>query len=172
MTSRKHNKPVVGSRLGVDVGRARVGLAATDPAGILATPISTLKRDLHNYADLQQIVDEANERNAVRVYLGNPINLQGKLTASTQDAHDYAEQLATLLTAHGSKAEVRLIDERLSTVSASQKLHEVGINTKKQRSIIDQMAAVAILEQAMFLEAHTGINTGTLVQPSLESDDD
>lgn len=163
MTDTHDNEPVVGSRLGVDVGRARVGLAATDPAGILASPVATLTRDPKNFRDLHQIVDEAIQRNAVRVYVGDPINLKGKKTASTEDAHLFARQLARLLAEAELPTQVRLIDERLSTVSATQQLRQAGVSSRNQRSVIDQLAAVAILEHAMVLEKNSGINTGVLV---------
>lgn len=170
MTSMNDNEPVNGTRLGVDVGRARVGLAATDPAGILATPVETLTRDLTNLRDVHRIVEEAIERRAVRVYVGDPINLKGKKTASTADAHLFAQQLAKLLAEAGLETQVRLIDERLSTVSASQKLHQAGVSSRQQRSVIDQLAAVAILEHAMMLENNTGAKTGILVSPEREEE--
>lgn len=163
MTDTHDKEPVVGSRLGVDVGRARVGLAATDPAGILASPVATLTRDPKNFRDLHKIVDEAIQRNAVRVYVGDPINLKGKKTASTEDAHLFARQLARLLAEAELPTQVRLIDERLSTVSATQQLRQAGVSSRNQRSVIDQLAAVAILEHAMVLEKNSGINTGVLV---------
>lgn len=163
MTPMNDSETLYGARLGVDVGRARVGLAATDPAGILATPVDTLKRDARYLSDLHRIVEEATERNAVRVYVGDPINLRGKKTASTDDAHLFARQLAELLETAELPTQVRLIDERLSTVSASQKLHQAGVSSRNQRSVIDQLAAVAILEHAMMLENNTGAETGILV---------
>lgn len=170
MTDIHHIEPVLGVRLGIDVGQARVGLAATDPAGILATPVATLKRDTQDLRDLHQIIDEVTQRNAVRVYVGDPINLKGKKTASTDDAHRFARQLVALLAEAELPVQVRLIDERLSTVSASQKLHQAGVSSRNQRSVIDQLAAVAILEHALMLERNSGVNTGTLV--SLEQEDD
>lgn len=170
MTKPNHHEPVHGVRLGVDVGRARVGLAATDPAGILATPVATLKRDMHDLRDIHQILDEVIERNAVRIYVGDPINLKGKRTASTDDAHNFARHLSRLLTEANLATEVRMIDERLSTVSASQQLHQAGVSSRNQRSVIDQLAAVAILEHAMMLERNTGANTGTLVRPEQEEE--
>lgn len=170
MTETNHHEPVNGVRLGIDVGRARVGLAATDPAGILATPVATLKRDMHDLRDMHQIIAEATERNAVRIYVGDPINLKGKRTASTDDAHDFARQLSKLLAEAHLVTEVRMIDERLSTVSASQQLHQAGVSSRNQRSVIDQLAAVAILEHAMMLERNTGANTGILVQSGQEGE--
>lgn len=172
MTGTQDNEAVVGSRLGVDVGRARVGLAATDPAGILASPVATLQRDTSSFRDLHSIVAEAQERNAVRVYVGDPINLKGQKTASTDDAHRFARQLAKFLAQAGLTTQVRLVDERLSTVSASQKLHQAGVSSRNQRSMIDQLAAVAILEQAMLLEQHSGVNTGQLVEANQEAEFD
>ena len=172
MTDTLHHEPVNGVRLAVDVGQARVGLAATDPAGILASPVATLRRDNKNLRDVHQIVDEVIQRNAVRVYVGDPINLKGKKTASTEDAHRFARQLVELLAEAELSAQVRLIDERLSTVSASQKLRQAGVSSRNQRSVIDQLAAVAILEHALMLERNTGVNTGTLVSPEQEDDFD
>lgn len=168
MTANNDNEPLHGVRLGVDVGRARVGLATTDPAAILATPVATLQRDAKYLNDLHRIVDEATERQAVRIYVGDPINLKGNKTASTEDAYLFAQHLARLLAAAELTTQVRLIDERLSTVSASQKLHQAGVSSRNQRSVIDQLAAVAILEHAMMLENNTGANTGTLVAAEQE----
>ncbi|HEY4534440.1 MAG TPA: Holliday junction resolvase RuvX [Enteractinococcus sp.] len=170
MTDIHDHEPVIGSRLGVDVGRARVGLAATDPAGILASPVATLTRDPKNFNDLRAIVDEARQRNAVRVYVGDPINLKGQQTASTQDAHLFARQLARLLAEAQLPTQVRLIDERLSTVSASQQLRAAGVSSRNQRAVIDQLAAVAILEHALVLEKRSGVDTGHLVDAAQEDE--
>ena len=167
-----HDEPVRGVRLAVDVGQARVGLAATDPGGILASPVATLRRDNKNLRDVRQIVDEVIERNAVRVYVGDPINLKGKKTASTEDAHRFARQLSQALAEAELSTQVRLVDERLSTVSASQKLHQAGVSSRNQRAVIDQLAAVAILEHALMLERNLGVNTGTLVPAQQEEDSD
>lgn len=141
-----------GARLGVDVGQARVGLAASDPDGILATPVRTLKRDTKKGFDRRLIVREALEREAVVVYVGLPVNLQGRSTASTQDAEQYAADLAVELRAAGSAARVNLVDERLSTVSAHRQLREAGRDTRSHRAVVDQVAAVQILEQALDMQ--------------------
>lgn len=172
MTETHHPEPINGVRLAVDVGRARVGLAATDPAGILATPVATLRRDNKNLHDVHRIVDEVIQRKAVRIYVGDPINLKGKKTASTEDAHRFARNLSRALADANLPTQVRLIDERLSTVSATQKLHQAGVSSRNQRAVIDQLAAVAILEHAMMLERHSGAQTGTLVPPEQEEDID
>ncbi|WP_168199773.1 Holliday junction resolvase RuvX [Citricoccus sp. SGAir0253] len=143
---------VRGVRLGVDVGRARVGLAASDPDGILATPVRTLRRDARRGSDRRQVVREALERDAVVVYVGHPVNLQGRPTASTEDAVGYAEDLAAELARAGSRAVVRLVDERLSTVTAHRQLHEAGRAGRSHREVVDQVAAVQILEQALDMQ--------------------
>ncbi len=141
-----------GVRLGVDVGQARVGLAASDPDGILASPVRTLRRDPRKGFDRRQIVREALERDAVLVYVGLPVNLSGRSTASTQDAERYAEDLAAALRDAGSRARVHLVDERLSTVSAHRQLREAGRDTRSHRSVVDQVAAVQILEHALDMQ--------------------
>jgi putative holliday junction resolvase len=141
-----------GVRLGVDVGRARVGLAASDPDGILATPVKTLRRDAKKGSDRRMIVREALDRDAVTVYVGHPVNLQGRPTASTEDAVQYARDLAAELARAGSRAGVRLVDERLSTVTAHRQLHEAGRSSRQHREVVDQVAAVQILEQALNMQ--------------------
>ncbi|GAA1348301.1 Holliday junction resolvase RuvX [Falsarthrobacter nasiphocae] len=138
-----------GVSLGVDVGKARVGLAASDPDGIMATPVATLKRDAGKRRDVHRIAAIAAERDARRVFVGLPLALSGRETASTQDARDYASHLAAALQAGGVECEVRMVDERLTTVTAQQQLSGVGVAARDQRKIIDQVAAVAILEHAL-----------------------
>lgn len=138
----------LGVSLGVDVGKARVGLAASDPDGIMATPVRTLDRN-RRQRDLRLIIETAQERSARRIFVGLPVNLSGRDTESTADARQYAEDLAGMARDAGLDCDVYLIDERLTTVSAQQKLREVGISAKDQRKMIDQVAAVAILDQAL-----------------------
>src|SRR5699024_12581136 len=102
-----HDEPVRGVRLAVDVGQARVGLAATDPGGILASPVATLRRDNKNLRDVRQIVDEVIERNAVRIYVGDPNNLKGNKTASTEDDHRLTRQMNTVLADDDMSSQVR-----------------------------------------------------------------
>lgn len=152
-----------GARLGIDVGRARVGVAASDPGGILATPVETLFRDPKKRFDQRIILKQAAQREVSLIYVGHPLNLQGKETASTRDAVDYAEQLRRLLNKGGSEIEVRLVDERLSTVSAARDLHEAGRSARDHRAVIDQAAAVQILQHALDMEQSQGENIGRVV---------
>lgn len=161
-----------GVRLGVDVGQARVGLAASDPDGILATPVRTLKRDAKKGHDRRLIVREALQRDAVVVYVGLPVNLQGRSTASTEDAEQYAQDLAAALRAAGSGARVHLVDERLSTVSAHRQLREAGRDTRSHRAVVDQVAAVQILEQALDMQQSLQRDAGRpVVVPAPEGED-
>lgn len=156
-----------GVRLAVDVGEARVGLAASDPDALLATPVMTLRRDQNRGSDQRMLVKIARERGARVVYVGLPLSLSGAETASTQKARDYAQALAARL-AEPDDAEVRLIDERLSTVSAASKMRAAGVEAKDQRSSIDQAAAVEILTHA--LEGRTSLDRepGTAVPPAAD----
>ncbi|RKW71259.1 Holliday junction resolvase RuvX [Galactobacter caseinivorans] len=141
-----------GVRLGIDVGKARVGVARSDPDGMIATPVRTLSRDLKKHSDQRVLLQLILEEDVTTVYVGLPKNLSGEHTPSTQDALDYAGELVQALQETGSAAQVRMVDERLSTVSAQRQLHQNGHTTKSSRSIIDQAAAVSILQQALELE--------------------
>lgn len=137
-----------GVRLGVDVGAARVGVARCDPDGLLATPVETVPRD---DAAVARIVALADEVSAVEILVGLPLNLRGEDTRSTQDARDFAAAVAG-----ASGMPVRLVDERLSTVSAHAALRGSGRTQRSSRSIIDQVAAVVLLQQALDVEKSTG----------------
>ena len=144
-----------GRRLGIDVGKARVGVATSDPDGLLATPVETVPRD---DASVARIVALADEYSVVELLVGLPMNLRGEDTASTQDARDFAAALAA-----ASVFPVRLVDERLSTVSAHAALRSSGRSQRSSRSIVDQVAAVVLLQQALDVEKSTGRPPGTPV---------
>lgn len=142
-----------GVRLAVDVGEARVGLAASDPDALVATPVMTLRRDPNKGSDLAMLVKIARDRAAAVVYVGLPLSLSGAETPSTQKARDYAQDLAERLASAEMETTVRLVDERLSTVSASEKMRASGVESRKQRDRIDQAAAVEILTHALQMRA-------------------
>ena len=152
-----------GVRLGVDVGRARVGVARSDLHGMLATPVETVPRDPAGSADLARIASIAAEEQAIEVVVGLPLNLRGERTPSTDDARDYAGRLARLLASRPGSLPVRVVDERLSTVSAQGMLREAGRTTKQSRSVIDQAAAVVILQHALDVERAQGRPAGAAV---------
>jgi putative Holliday junction resolvase len=146
-----------GVRIGVDVGKARIGLARCDPHAMLATPVRTVPR---GDGDLADIASLAAELDAIEVVVGLPLSLSGARTASTDDAVGFAGKLAARL-----DIPVRLVDERLSTVTAQQALRASGRNTKSSRSVIDQVAAVIILQHALDFERSAGTPPGAFADP-------
>jgi putative Holliday junction resolvase len=145
-----------GVRIGIDVGRARVGVARSDRDGLLATPVETLARE----GALDGIVAVAAELQPLEVVVGLPISLSGGDTPSTDDARAFAADVARRVA-----APVRLVDERLSTVSAQRELHRSGRTARSSRAVIDQVAAVIILQNALDLERASGRAPGALVDP-------
>ncbi len=131
-----------GRVLGVDVGTVRVGLALSDPTGTLASPLETLRR-AKDQADLDRIAALVAEHEVAEVVVGEPRHLSGASGASAEDAAAYSQALADRI----SDVPVYLIDERLSTVTAAAHLRQGGIDSRNQRSVIDQAAAVVILQQ-------------------------
>ena len=144
-----------GVRLGVDVGTARIGVARCDFHGMLATPLETVKR---GPGDLARIAELAIEYDAVEIVVGLPIALSGRETASTEDAKLFARELAAV-----QPATVRMVDERLSTVSANAALRASGRNAKNSRSVVDQVAAVIILQHALDFERSAESPPGVVV---------
>jgi len=144
-----------GVRLGVDAGKARVGVSVCDRDGLLATPVVTLGRGDGTIGELQGLV---REYEAMEVVVGLPLSLRGDDTASTADARTLADELAATV-----DVSVRLVDERLSTVSAQRALHQSGRSVKASRPVIDQVAAVIILQNALDFERSAGRPPGTVV---------
>ena len=133
--------PGRGRRLGVDVGSVRIGVAVSDPDGILATPVETVRRDRtdRHIRRLKTLVDELN---VVEVVVGLPRTLADRSGSAAQDAVALADELAPRI----APVPLRLADERLTTVAAQRSLREAGVRAKGQRSVIDQAAAVGILQ--------------------------
>ena len=136
-----------GRRLGVDVGKVRVGVALSDPDGILASPLVTVPRDMGAAAesvpaDIAELVRLVAEHEAVQVVVGLPVRLDGSEGAAAIDIRAYAERLARAV----GHVPVVLADERMSTVVASRRLAERGVRGKRQRAVVDQAAAVEILQ--------------------------
>lgn len=156
-------------RLGIDVGKARIGVARSDPHGMIATPIETVARDADGVRDIARIEAIANEYEAFEVVVGLPLNMRGERTLSTDDAENFAHALAGRF---GDCLEVRLVDERLSTVSAQGQLRQAGKRTKESRSIIDQAAAVVILQHALDIERSRDEAPGTLVHVRFDEESD
>ena len=131
-----------GRVLGVDVGTVRVGVALSDPTGTLASPLETIRR-AKDQSDLDRLAALVVEHEVSEVVVGEPRHLSGASGASAQDARAYSEALAS----RTADVPVYVIDERLSTVTAASHLRAGGIDSRKQRPVIDQAAAVVILQQ-------------------------
>jgi putative holliday junction resolvase len=156
---------VRGVRLAVDVGSVRVGLASSDPDGLIATPVETLARDAARPrsgqlpSDIAAIVREVGDRCAALVYVGLPRHLSGKEGAASAAARAYAVALAHAV----APVPVRLVDERMSTVTAHQALQASGRSGRRHRQVVDQAAAVVILQSALDAERATGRRPGERV---------
>lgn len=144
-----------GVRIAIDAGRARVGVAVCDRDGLLATPVATLGRGARTVAELVRLISDYE---AMEVVVGLPLSLRGDDTPSTADARSLAAELADQV-----DVPVRLVDERLSTVSAQRALHQSGRSVKASRPMIDQVAAVIILQNALDVERSAGRPPGTIV---------
>ena len=147
-----------GVRIGVDVGSVRVGLARTDPSALVVVPVETVRR---GQGDLSRIAEVVGETGAVEVIVGLPRTLRGEEGAAALAARQYATAIAQRV----APVPVRLVDERLSTVSAHRTLREAGVRGRRHRPVIDQVAAVVILESALDAERASGREPGTLVVP-------
>ena len=138
-----------GVRVGIDVGTVRIGIARSDRDGLMATPVETVARTSENA--VEQIVQIVHELEAMEIVVGLPLALSGNSTASTEDALFVAREITGAV-----DVPVRLVDERLTTVSAHSALRASGKKQKQTRSVIDQVAAVMILQHALDSERSSG----------------
>jgi putative holliday junction resolvase len=144
-----------GVRLAVDWGDVRIGVAACDRDGVLAYPVRTVRAGRGEIAQLVALVDEYRP---IEVLVGFPRSLSGGEGPAAAKARERASRLAGAV-----RVPVRLVDERLTTVTASQRLSEGGKRAREQRELIDTAAAVAILEHALAFEQSREIPPGELV---------
>lgn len=145
-----------GVRLGVDPGDARIGVARCDPMGIIATPVETVPR---GDGDLARIIAILEEENAVEIVVGLPRSLSGKEGPAAAKVREFAVSLAREV----APVPVRLCDERLTTVTAEAQLREQGRKGQKRRAVVDQVAAVVILQNALEAERARGTAPGEIV---------
>lgn len=144
-----------GVRLGVDPGDARIGVARSDPSGILATPVETVRRGKGDFRRLKQLV-VAEE--AFEVVVGLPRSLAGGEGPAAVKTRDFARRLADRI----APVPVRLVDERLTTVTAEAMLRDQR-KGQHRRAVVDQVAAVVILQHALDTERATGRAPGEVV---------
>lgn len=132
-----------GTWLAVDVGSVRVGVARSDPGGVLALPVTTLARDAAADRDVAALADLVREHGAVGVVVGLPRTLRGEEGPAAAAARDYGAKLAAAV----APVPVHYLDERLTTVSATRKLAAGGLRgSRAKRAVIDQAAAVELLQ--------------------------
>lgn len=148
-----------GVRLGVDVGDVRVGVASCDREGLVATPVRTLARDVEGGADLDELAALVAELDVVEIVVGLPRSLDG----GEGPAAEKIRRWASTLRARVPDTPIRLVDERLSTVDAHRGLRESGVAGRRHRAVVDQAAAVIILQAALDLERSTGSPPGEQV---------
>jgi putative holliday junction resolvase len=145
-----------GTRLGIDPGDARIGVARSDPSGFLATPVETVQR---GPGDLDRIAAILTEEEAVEVVVGLPRSLSGREGPAAVKTREFAALLARRV----APVPVRLCDERLTTVTAENLLRDRGRKGSKRRAVVDQAAAVVILQQALDTERASGKAPGEVV---------
>jgi putative Holliday junction resolvase len=151
-----------GVRLGIDVGSVRVGVSVSDPAAVLASPVETVRRAddaAANRPDLARIAALVTDHGAVEVVVGLPLSLSGARGAAAQTVLAYARAIAAAI----EPVPVRIVDERLSTVSAHGQLASVGVASRARRAVVDQAAAVIILQSALDAERSSGRAPGEVV---------
>ena len=142
-----------GVRLALDIGDARIGVASSDPHGILATPVETVRR---GPGDLDRIAALAAELEAFEIVVGLPRSLSGGEGPAAVKIRKTAELVRALVQEGSASTTVRLVDERFTTVTAERMLRERGKKGSKRRAVVDQAAAVVILQHALDLERETG----------------
>ncbi|GAA1533834.1 Holliday junction resolvase RuvX [Nocardioides humi] len=157
-----------GVRLGVDPGDARIGVARSDPSGILATPVETVRRGKGDLRRIHQLLRAEEDASGVlEVVVGLPRSLSGGEGPAAEKTRAFAVRLARRV----APVPVRLVDERLTTVTAEAMLRDQRKGAKR-RAVVDQVAAVVILQQALDAERTTGTPPGELVPPTDEETHD
>lgn len=126
--------------LGIDPGSARIGIALSDDLGCMAHPLQTLKAK-EGTGSAPEIAAIAAEKNSPVIVIGLPRNMNGTYGPAAEKSKALAEALKPI-----TPARVILWDERLTTAAATRRLHEAGRNSREQRGVIDQAAAVQILQ--------------------------
>jgi len=126
--------------IGLDVGRRRIGVAASDPTGFLASGVQVIERSSpeRDYAAIRTIADRVR---AARIVVGYPLSLSGESGPQAQEVEQFVEALRAHVT-----IPVELWDERLSTLEADRRMMEAGVGGRKRRERVDMVAAILILQ--------------------------
>ena len=145
-----------GVRLGIDVGSVRIGVARSDPSGLLASPLNTVPR---GQGDLAALAGLAADNDAFEIIVGLAVGLAGREGKAAAEGRAFARALAGLL----PSVPVRLVDERFTTVLAHAALQEGGLDSRGRRDNVDKAAAALLLQGALDAERATGRPAGELV---------
>ena len=154
----------MGRKLAIDIGRARLGIAISDLSGILSSPLDSVRRLADDSDTIQEILKIVTDNEVQEIYVGDPVSLSGEITPSTGDARNFSSLLQST-----TEIPVRLIDERLTTVTAARNLRESGKNAKTSKLVIDSASAVVILEAVLHAERVSGETPGRSVGDLLGS---
>jgi putative Holliday junction resolvase len=153
-----------GIRLGLDPGDARIGVARSDPSGVLATPVETVRRGRGDLARITEILAEIAEESAdgvLEVVVGLPRSLSGGEGPSAAKVREWVGRLVEAV----APVPVRLADERLTTVTAAAMLRDRSVSGgRRRREVIDQAAAVVILQHVLDTERTSGAAPGEIVE--------
>ena len=128
-----------GRRIAFDFGTVRIGVAVSDPDGLISTPLPPIKADRY----LKAITALIEEYQPIAIFVGNPLHLSGEISESAIKAQTFAQELERF------GIPTHLVDERLSTQAAARSLSAAGHSTRSQRNLIDSASAVSILELGM-----------------------
>jgi putative holliday junction resolvase len=145
-----------GVRLAVDVGSVRIGVARSDPDGILASPLTVVRSGPN---ELDELAALAASTDAIEVIVGLPTSLSGQEGPAASVARGFAAELAALL----APIPVRLVDERFTTRQAHDALRRSGKDERARRGVVDAAAATVLLQAALDTERATGRPPGELV---------
>src|SRR6202789_3037529 len=146
-----------GVRLAVDPGTVRIGVARSDPGGVLASPLTVVRR---GKGDLDALASLAATEEAMEILVGLPRSLSGREGPAAVSAKKIAADLA----ARVAPLPVRLVDERFTTSTAHQALRASGHDSRARRQTVDSAAAAVLLEAALEAERRTGTAPGQLVE--------
>ncbi len=140
--------------MGLDIGSVRIGVAASDPEGILATPLTVVRRK-DEPAALRELSEIVAEYEPIELLAGDPKSLDGAARAAAASALEFARKVAS-----ATDTPIRLVDERFTTVEAHHALAAAGKSSRQRREIVDAQAAVIILQNALEFEHNTGVPAG------------
>ena len=149
------NEPIpIGQRIGFDYGEKRIGVATSDAHSILVSPHATLVNDDKLMEKLSEIITEIDP---IYIVVGDPKNLSGKDAEKSLSANEFGSLVKKLFA-----GPVYLVDERLTTNTAYAQMREIGKSEKESKHVIDQIAAINILESAILSEK-SGTAVGRLL---------